>query len=133
MKRINIIFTVFTFLCTSLVSSAGEFDGPDNPYGSNSSSDAAGALVYIAGAAAIGAGIYFLVKDDSANNETTARVMADYQNGKGLRITSYKSNYNISLFKRLTNQNHFFINNLSIDYKTDNQKFNLIALSIHWQ
>ncbi len=133
MKIIKIILTAFTFFCISIPSSADDdFDGPNNPYGSNSSSDTAGALTYIAGGIAIGYGIYYLMKDDAANDETTARVMADYQNGKGLRITSYESNFNISLFKPVIRQNHLLINDSFINDKADKQKFNLINLSIHW-
>ena len=35
----------------------------------------------------------------SKNDDLTARIIADYHNGKGLRLTSYESDFDVRLFK----------------------------------
>ena len=93
----------------------------------------AGELFVLGAVLAAGVGLYFLLKDDEEDLETTARIMADYYKGRGLRLTSYENVFNVSLFT----QKPFLLNdplsNLTDQYKLHQHTYNLLNISVHWQ
>lgn len=83
-------------------------------------------------AGVIAVGVYYLLEQNDDDYGITARRLTDYQNGKGMRVSSFDSNFDISLFKpinyKLNDQALYITNPIEARKYT----FNLINLSFHW-
>jgi hypothetical protein len=138
MKNVIKLFTIFTFSCLSLSSFAAddcnpEFDpycGYDSGYGKL---EKGATVLLVGGVVVIAAGLYFIFKNDDEDTEKSARIMADYHNGKGLRLTSYENIFNVSLFTPSANTDSEPLSNLSGQFKVKKNTYNLVNLSLHWQ
>ena len=140
MKNVIKLFTVFMFSGLSMPSLAEDDCNPEYeafcgeggayyPNGDEIVRAFIGAGLLVGGTV----GLYFLLKNDKEDTETTARIMADYYAGKGLRLTSYESIINVSLFtprQSIVNQR---LSNLSDQYKVHENTYNLVNISLHWQ
>ena len=139
MKNIIKLFTIFTFSWLSLPGFTAddcnpEFDafcGGRSPYPSGDKI----VKTFIGAGLLVGAkiGLYFILRNDTEGEETTARIMADYHNGKGLRLTSYENIFNVSLFTKKPNIVSGPLSNLTEQFKVKENTYNLVNLSLHWQ
>jgi hypothetical protein len=73
-------------------------------------------------------GLYFMLSNDNDSDETSTRIMADYHNGKGLRLTSYENIFNVSLFTPRTNIVSEPLSNLSEQFTVKENTYNLVHL-----
>lgn len=139
MKNIIKLFTFFTITCLSLPGLAAENCDPNfDPYCGNgnrggiASLAKAGEILVLGSAVALGVSMYIILSDDTKDPRLTARIMADYHNGKGLRLTSYDNILNVSLFKPKPYIVRDPLSNVSNQYKLDSYSYNLVSVSLHW-
>ncbi|MFT5675425.1 MAG: hypothetical protein ACI808_001356 [Paraglaciecola sp.] len=139
MKKIMKLFTIFALSllsqsCFATDDCNPEFDAFCGGRGAYPTGDKT-VKAFIGAGLLVGAtiGLYFILRNDTEGEETSVRIMADYHNGKGLRLTSYENIFNVSLFTPRANIVSEPLSNLSEQFTVKENTYNLVHLSLHWE